>query len=337
MNSNFPEILISKVCHSIFNMTPITGQNDSNHNEEPITPTATQTRELSTEIELNTLAHYTELNKIASISHNSTPYESSPTLLSFSEASESSSEKSKHSNFDTFNEDPSEICNNCSTLLDDIDIPLPLPIYLHSFLYECTSPWLHYGYCMQCLEVARFRDSESKNGSQILEHIPQCEGLVDQCWEGELEEHIRFYEYKEAQEDPESLHTPAPVPASTLPQVASSSSTLACSPTLGSPTSVILQSENSTSTSSVSVDNNQNIKLSTIHSPSSTSTQAPVSAPSISTPRDPNICYRCMHLSDSPDGLCTLCPCGHPAHHTLERWAELDSQTRNELQMMYRD
>ena len=30
---------------------------DSNHNEEPITPTATQTRELSTEIELNTLAH----------------------------------------------------------------------------------------------------------------------------------------------------------------------------------------------------------------------------------------------------------------------------------------
>ena len=40
-------------------------QNDSNHNEETITLTATQTRELSTEIELNSLA---ELNKIA-VSH----------------------------------------------------------------------------------------------------------------------------------------------------------------------------------------------------------------------------------------------------------------------------
>ena len=105
---------------------------------ETITFTATQTRELSTEIELNSLA---ELNKIAvahktelsrtnpdkaihmledgindhndnmhlilksnitgnaisqTISQNSTPYESSPTLFSVSEASESSSEKSTH-------------------------------------------------------------------------------------------------------------------------------------------------------------------------------------------------------------------------------------------------
>ena len=153
---------------------------------------------------------------------------------------------------------------------------------------------------MQCLEVARFRDSESKNGSQILEHIPQCEGLVDQCWEGELEEHIQFYAHKEAQEDPASLHTPAPVPASTLPQVASSSTTPACSPT-----SAILQSENSTITSSLSVDNNQN----TIFSPSSTSTQAPGSAPSISTP-DERIDYCCGFCSQSLHA----CICSSPSH-----------------------
>ena len=157
-------------------------------------------------------------------------------------------------------------------------------------------------------EVARFRGSETKNGSQILEHIPQCKGLVDQCWEGELEEHIRFYAHKEAQEDPASLHTPVPVPASTLRQAASSSTTLACSSTFGSPTSAMLQSENKTSTSSLSVVNNQNTKLSTIHSPSSTSTQAHVSAPIISI-RDANICYSCMHLSDSSTGTCTSCSC----------------------------
>jgi hypothetical protein len=123
--------------------------------------------------------------------------------------SESSDSDSKHSDLDTstpeysthldpyhsFN--PESFCNNCDKEIEDTDMELPSPIYQPEFIYECPSPWLHYGYCFSCLEMARFKSSERGQGSVILEHIAQCPGLLDQCWDGFHEDHIKHYTEKE--------------------------------------------------------------------------------------------------------------------------------------------
>ena len=90
--------------------------------------------------------------------------------------------------------DPAKYCQNCQNeISDEVDVPLPPPVYLYSFISECPSPWLHYDYCTPCLEVARFQNTD------ITGHIAQCEALVDQCWEGELEIHVKFYQDREAE------------------------------------------------------------------------------------------------------------------------------------------
>ena len=90
--------------------------------------------------------------------------------------------------------DPAKYCQNCQNeISDEVDVPLPPPVYLYSFISECPSPWLHYDYCTPCLEVARFQNTD------ITGHIAQCEALVDQCWEGELENHVKFYQHREAE------------------------------------------------------------------------------------------------------------------------------------------
>jgi hypothetical protein len=82
-------------------------------------------------------------------------------------------------------------------MIDDLDMKLPPPIYEPNFVHECPSPWLHFGYCFACFEVARFRSSERGQGNEIIEHITQCPGLVDQCFDGYHEDHIKLYTERE--------------------------------------------------------------------------------------------------------------------------------------------
>ena len=90
--------------------------------------------------------------------------------------------------------DPEKFCQNCKNKLsDDIDVEIPSPIYFYDFLSECPSPWLHYGYCTPCLEVAR------STSTHITDHISQCEAFLDKCWDGEHEEHIAHYNQTEAE------------------------------------------------------------------------------------------------------------------------------------------
>ena len=90
--------------------------------------------------------------------------------------------------------DPEKYCQNCKKeLYDDLDVFLPLPVYMFDFIAKCPSPWLHYEYCTPCLEVARF------NSTNITQHIAQCTALLDQCWDGEHESHIEHYKQKEAE------------------------------------------------------------------------------------------------------------------------------------------
>jgi hypothetical protein len=93
--------------------------------------------------------------------------------------------------------EPLNFCNNCHQKPDDLDMDLPPPIHEPSFIYECPSPWLHYGYCASCLEVARFESSQRGQGKVILEHIAQCPVLLDQCTPHHHEEHIEMYTEKE--------------------------------------------------------------------------------------------------------------------------------------------
>ena len=81
--------------------------------------------------------------------------------------------------------DPEKICQNFkSEISDDNDVQLPCLIYYYSFVNECSSPWLHYGYCTPCLEVVRFTNSKD-----IIDHITHYDVLVGQCFDGEHESH----------------------------------------------------------------------------------------------------------------------------------------------------
>ena len=92
-----------------------------------------------------------------------------------------------------------KFCQNCQNELpDDLDITLPSPVYFYDFLSECPSPWLHYGYCKPCLEVARYK------GADISHHIAQCPAFVDQCWDGEHEDIIEHY--KNTESETHALH-----------------------------------------------------------------------------------------------------------------------------------
>ena len=93
--------------------------------------------------------------------------------------------------------DPEKYCQNCKskvTDLMDMDVQLPSPIYFYNFVNNCPSPWLHYGYCTPCLEVARFT-----NSADIINHITHCEVLVGECWDGEHENHIEHYKLTESE------------------------------------------------------------------------------------------------------------------------------------------
>ena len=75
---------------------------------------------------------------------------------------------------------------------DDIDMDLPPPVYEPNFVHDCPSPWLHYGYCTACLEVARFESLQRGQGNAIIEHIAQCPGLIDYAWPSEHEKYIQM-------------------------------------------------------------------------------------------------------------------------------------------------
>ena len=86
-------------------------------------------------------------------------------------------------------------CQNCKNEVpEDLDIEIPSPVYFYDFLSECPSPWLHYGYCRPCLEVARHTDR-----TQITQHIAECPAFIDQCWDGEHESLIAHYEKTESE------------------------------------------------------------------------------------------------------------------------------------------
>ena len=127
-----------------------------------------------------------------SLSYNETlessPHSSTPPATSVSPFQHSSPGPEFSRNSETF-------CQNCKNELpDDFNVILPPPVYFYDFLAECPSPWLHYGYCTPCLVVARFT-----NNTSITEHIAQCPALLDQCWDGEHEDHISEYKEKEAE------------------------------------------------------------------------------------------------------------------------------------------
>ena len=95
--------------------------------------------------------------------------------------------------------DPLTHCKNCLNKPenDDIDMDLPPPIYELNFIRECPSPWLHHGYCTACLDDARRESSDRGERSVIIEHIAICPGLLNQCFTGEHEAHIKMITERE--------------------------------------------------------------------------------------------------------------------------------------------
>ena len=102
-------------------------------------------------------------------------------------------------------------CQNCKNELpEELDIEIPPPVYFYDFLSECPSPWLHYGYCKPCLEVARH------TGTEITQHIEHCPAFVDQCWEGEHELLIAQYQNTESEKHKLDLNENKPPSSSHL-------------------------------------------------------------------------------------------------------------------------
>ena len=144
-----------------------------------------------------------EVNKVTDINDNMAPNPNRFSHTNSSQDAEASfpdlplSNKSTPSH--TSLTDQESLCNNCHNKPenDDIDMDLPPPIYEPNFIRECPSPWLHYGYCTACLEVARFESLQRGQGNTIIEHIAQCPGLLNQCFTGYHEEHIKMYTERE--------------------------------------------------------------------------------------------------------------------------------------------
>ena len=137
------------------------------------------TEELSNEID--------ETNKDTDINDNIAPNPGRNMLLKFLQVAETSNPNSSYSNQSSPSlmriTDPANFCNKCHTKpeYDDIVMDLPPPIYELNFIHDCPSPWLHYGYCTACLEVAWLESSKRGHGNAITEHITQCPGLLDHC------------------------------------------------------------------------------------------------------------------------------------------------------------
>ena len=132
-----------------------------------------------------------EVNKGTDINDNMAPNPNRFSHTNSSQDAEANESPSSHSSLT----DPESLCNNCHNKPenDDIDMDLPPPIYEPNFIHECPSPWLHYGYCTACLEVARFESLQRGQGNTIIEHIAQCPGLLNQCFTGYHEEHIKMF------------------------------------------------------------------------------------------------------------------------------------------------
>ena len=141
------------------------------------------TDSLSTQGGSNT-AKGSDKNSILS-SNNNSPCSSisdtlaAPTKLSPSGTTKTSITQSSISS-PRYRKNVEKYCQNCKNEVPkDFDIEIPSPVYFYDFLSECPSPWLHYGYCRPCLEVAR------SSGTQITQHIAQCPAFIDQCWDHE--------------------------------------------------------------------------------------------------------------------------------------------------------
>ena len=144
-----------------------------------------------------------EVNKVTDINDNMAPNPNRFSHTNSSQDAEASFPDLPHSNKSTPSHtsltDPESLCNNCHNKPenDDIDMDLPPPIYEPNFIRECPSPWLHYGYCTACLEVAGFESLQRGQGNTIIEHIAQCPGLLNLCFTGYHEEHIKMYTERE--------------------------------------------------------------------------------------------------------------------------------------------
>ena len=88
--------------------------------------------------------------------------------------------------------DPEIYCQKCKNEISDaVNLELPTPVQFFDFITGCPSPWLHYGYCTPCLVAAR------KSGTEIINHITQCEALFGHCRENNHENHIEHYKRTE--------------------------------------------------------------------------------------------------------------------------------------------
>ena len=157
--------------------------------------TPTQSRTLSgiSQLDTDTLLTHVDSNcnlHIVSLSHPPTP---SPQGSRASDTQTSPKDTYFHPPSPHNKRNCEKFCQNCQNEVpEDLDITLPSPVYFYDFLSECPSPWLHYGYCRPCLELARYQ------GTDITQHIAQCPAFIDQCWDGEHEDLIEYYKNTES-------------------------------------------------------------------------------------------------------------------------------------------
>ena len=117
-----------------------------------------------------------------------------PHLLSTPTSNSSAQCSNTSSRGPYYRTNPEDYCQKCKIEVSEVtSLQLPRPVQFRDFITECTSPWLHYGYCTSCLEAARY------NGTEIVDHITQCDALYGNCWEGEHESHIEHYQRTEAE------------------------------------------------------------------------------------------------------------------------------------------
>ena len=197
--------------HSSFHLSqlcsPFETTAHSSSSETAAPSLSSGTTSLSSSSDTSAFSSYQQLNTPAVISQVDTSKTSQhiealdqnynmPTNNSFShsENSPGSPTTTQASHSPSSPSDPEKYCQNCKReLYEDLDVFLPLPVYMFDFIAQCPSPWLHYEYCTPCLEVARF------NSTNITQHIAQCTALLDQCWDGEHEGHIEHYKEKETE------------------------------------------------------------------------------------------------------------------------------------------
>ena len=133
----------------------------------PITSLLSSTQSVTAPIGINNIKGLDENENLSpkNISYSSSISASMSNPLISSPPETNASNKKSSTSSPGYRKNCEKYCQNCKNQLPvDLDIEIPSPVYFYDFLSECPSPWLHYGYCSPCLEVAR------SSGTQITQH-----------------------------------------------------------------------------------------------------------------------------------------------------------------------